>query len=265
MWGPKYPVRERMLGVGAAGAGKSTAVLDLAIKIPEANFYVMDAEPGGAWTPDGGRMNPGNELPNIHPRETTEWETFATAAKDFRAQGKPNDWLIVDLASSGYDMVQDFYTEKVKGCRVDDFYAAFATKRAAAKKGMSRNPYEGDTDWQYIKKMYNAVMSDILNFPGHVFGLATVKKPGREEYEHKEVKDLFVHLGVRPDGHWKLPSLFSTILYFKQARRDEWMFTTVRERNSRTGAGTREYVENKQWSDFSKQYLWEIAGWRPGR
>ena len=264
MIGPRNPIRERILGVGAAGAGKSTAAIDIAIKIPEAKFYVMDAEYGGAWTPDGGRMNPGGEVANIVAKECAEWEQFASTAKEFKAAGRSHDWLVVDLIGTAYDMVQDFYIEKVKGVRVDDFYEAFAEKRASSTKGMSKNPLEGDTDWQYIKKMYNAVMSDILNFPGHVFALASVKPPPRDEYDDKQAKQLFQHLGVRPEGHKKLASLFSTILFFKESKRGEWVFTTVRERNPRVGVA-REYVENVVWSDFSKQYLWDVAGWRPGR
>ena len=259
MWGPRNPIRERILGVGAAGSGKSTAAIDLAIKIPESTFYVMDAEYGGAWTPDGGRMNPGNEVPNIVSVDCTEWERFAKAAKEFKQKGRPQDWLVVDLIGTAYDMVQDHYIEKVKGVRVDDFYEAFAEDR-----GKKKNPLEGDTDWQFIKKMYNAVMSDILNFPGHVFALAAVKPPPRDDYDDKQAKQLFQHLGVRPEGHKKLSNLFSTILYFKEARRGQWVFTTVRERNPRVGV-KREYVENKEWGDFAKQYLWEVASWRPGR
>lgn len=259
MLGPKTPIRERMLGVGAAGAGKSTAVLDLAHKIPEAMFYVMDSELGGAWTPDGGRMNPGNVLPNIVARETADWVSFVKAAKDFRAIGKAHDWLIVDLIGTGYDMVQDYYIEKIKGVDVGDFYEAFAEDR-----GKKKNPLDGETDWQFIKKMYNAAMSDILNFPGHVFGLAGVKPPPRDEYDDKQVKTLFQHLGVRPEGHKKLANLFSTILYFKEQSRGKWVYTTVRERNPRYGP-QREYVENVAWGDFAKDYLWNVAGWRPGK
>lgn len=259
MFGPKFPIRERILGVGAAGAGKSTAALDIAIKIPEATVFVVDAEYGGAWTPDGGRMNPGNEIPNIVTREGTEWPQFREAVQQFKAKGQVHDWLVVDLIGTAYDMVQDYYIEKIKGVSQEDFYEAFAEKR-----GNKKNPLDGDTDWQYIKKMYHPVISDILNFPGHVFAMAGVKPPPRAEYDDKDQRELFQHLGVRPEGHKKLPNLFSTILYFKERKRGEWVFTTVRERNSRVGV-KREYIENKEWDDFAKQYLWEIAGWRPGR
>lgn len=264
MLGPRIPVRERILGVGAAGSGKSTACLDIAIKIPETTVYVMDAEYGGAWTPNGGRMNPGGELANIVAKECTEWEQFAKTAKEFKARGKVHDWLVVDLVGTAYDMVQEYYIEKVKGVKVDEFYESFAEKRASSSKNMSKSPFEGDTDWQYIKRIYNAVMSDILNFPGHVIALAGVKPPPRDEYDDKQAKQMFSHLGVRPEGHKKLSNLFSTILFFRESKRGEWAFTTVRERNSRLKTYQREYVENLVWDDFAKSYLWNIAGWRPG-
>lgn len=248
---PKTPVRERILLIGTAGSGKSTAVLDVALRIPEIPVYVVDTEKGGAWD----RMNPGGEIPNIHSTSATTFPDVRSALKF----GPPttDSWLVVDmLGPNVWDLVQEYYTEITKGKDIEDYFLDFA------KRGKKGNPFEGDTDWVAIKKLYNGVLGDILNFPGHVLCTAGVKALG--ERDDKDVRATFGHLGVRPEGEKHLPHNFSTILYFQEKSRGEYVFTTVRERNGRVGA-QRPYVERVPWSDFSKQYLWEIAGWRPGR
>jgi hypothetical protein len=255
MFAPKTPVRERILAIGPAGSGKSTAVIDIALKIPESTVHVIDAEPGGAWD----RMNPGNEVTNIKVAAAQDWLTFRQSVKDARAQAQVGDWLAVDmLGPTMYDLVQEYYIEKIKGVSSGDFYLDFMDNR-----GKRKNPLEGDTDWMAIKKMYAEVLSDMLNFPGHVIALAGVKPPPRDDYDTKENRELFGAYGVRPEGEKKTAHAFSTILYFAQ-KRGSWTFTTVRERNPRVGM-KREYVEGKVWEDFGRSYLWEVAGWRPGR
>ena len=255
MFAPKTPVRERILGMGYAGTGKSTAAIDIALKIPEVTMHVIDSEPGMAWE----RMNPGGEVPNITTHVVDSWVPFAQKAKELRMSAGAQDWLVVDLLGpTAYDMVQEFYIQAVKGFEVEDFYLDFMKDR-----GKKKNPLDGDTDWQAIKKMYSAFLSDVLNFPGHVFALTGVKPPPRDDQDIKQNRELFSNAGVRPEGQKMTAHAFSTILLFKQ-QGDKWMFDTVRERNPRVGA-KREYVEKKVWEDFGKDYLMMIAGWRPGR
>lgn len=257
MFGPRIPARERILAMGPEGSGKSTAPLDIAIKIPEVTVWVVDTD--RAWTPEGGRMNPCDELPNVKGVPAYEFPQIKPAIEKVSKQAKRDDWLVVDmLGPQAWDGAQEFYTEVTKGKEIEDFYLEFMKK--SGNRG--KNPFEGDTDWVAIKKLYGSVIAAILNFPGHVYCTSGVKAIGdRDEAINKR---LFGPYGVRPDGEKRMGHVFSTVLLMRQKTRDEWTFTTVKDRNGRVGY-RREYVENKPWADFSKQYLWECAGWRPGR
>lgn len=258
---PKFPIPERILGVGDSGSGKSTVALDIAAKLPDVTVNIVDII-DYSWYPCGGRLNPGGEVGNIiaYPADTLEAARNAIQLASHKAS--PSDWLVLDRIGPTYEMAQSDYTRIVKGKAYEDLYLEYLTQQVkTGKKG--KNPLESSTDWQGIKKSYAAFLGDVARFPGHVYATCGVKGPPQAEYDKQDLADMFGHLGVRPEGHAELVKAFSTVLYFR-GRRGKFTFSTLKDRKPRVGEA-REYVEDKEWDRFDKQYLWDLAGWRPGR
>lgn len=244
-WQPKIDPRERILVMGSPGTGKTTAWMSLARKLPEATFYVLDSD----YSVERFLATDYADLTNVVVYLVPEWQDWLDAIADASAKATRDDWLVFDMLPPAWDAVQEWYTEKVFGASIDDF---FLEARVAQKKGSA---FDGRKDWGIINKLYKSKINQtILQFHGHFFATADVK--ALSEDDDKAIKGVFGTYGVRPGGQKHTGHLVATILLMTKKRIGEFYMTTIKDR------GRRE-VENAPVKDLATSYLIPIAGWRP--
>lgn len=239
---PKGVARERILALGGAKVGKTSAYLSIAKKCPESTVHVLDSD----FAMD--RMLEGGDFPNVEVTTVDGWVDYVEGVKAVCAKAKPDDWLVIDFLSGAWDAVQTWYIDKRYGMAPEDY---FTKHELANKKG---NALEGDTDWGVINKNHKALMSLIKRAPCHVFATATSRTVG--DRDDAGLKSTFGAVGSRPEGQKHLSHDFHTLVLFKKSRLGEFQMTTVGDRQ-------RTLVENVPVKEFATDYLLKVAGWRP--
>lgn len=106
---PTSAGRERILVFGGAGMGKTYDWLCLARMSQktgsEAKFYVVDTDA----TVDRMLATEFAELTNVEFHPVYDWAQLVSTINEFQRGMKPDDWLVVDLLSPSWDMVQEYF------------------------------------------------------------------------------------------------------------------------------------------------------------
>ena len=247
---PRTNARERVLAIGGPGVGKSTGILHIARKIPTSQFYVLDTDFAfeRMLTGDNEALHADNGG-NVHVRVATEWADYTAAIPEYQQQMSRDDWLVIDMIGPAWDSVQEFYTDRVFGKDIDQF---FLEARTSQKKGSA---FDGRKDWGVINKLYKSwVLGVIGKTPGHIY--ATTGITALSEDDDRALRNLFGAYGVKPVGQKANAHMFHTVLLLSKGRVGEWRMTTVKDRE-------RAEVENQPVTDFAIEYLLKIARWRP--
>lgn len=263
---------ERILLFGKEGTGKTNAVLSIARRIPDATFYVIDTDYSASYS----RMM-ATEFTDVLEQGNVEqyivgpddWTKLMDAAREVGRKIRQGDWLIVDSMSPTWDAVQGFFTEQVHGHDIESYLLDKRREIADAKKeakdagktpkrgkaaATTLEAFEGWMDWSVINPMYSRLYKLITQQPGHLLITAEGTPLGNEE--QKTVKDIYGPFSLKPRGQKKLGFLTHTVLLTSKDRAGEWYLDTVKDR------GREEMVE-LEMTDFAKQYLQGVAGWKP--
>jgi hypothetical protein len=238
-----YTSRERILAIGAGGAGKTSAWLSIAEKCPDAHFYALDTEL------NVDRMLEGRTLPNVTHEMVFDWPEYRVQTHAYVEKAKPGDWLIVDSIGAAWSSVSRHYTETAKGKSLEDFLM----EKRIAKGDKKGGDFDSGTDWPTINAQYKAWEMDLLkaNRNLHIFMTAPAKAVG--PMDGAEVVALAGRHGMKPEGQKGLGHFAHTVLWLKEARQG-WEMTTLKDRQRKVLAG--EAVSN-----FAVSYLMLVAGW----
>jgi DNA polymerase III delta prime subunit len=246
--GPK----ERILLMGPWGVGKSTAILNIAEMMEQTNaegtVHVVDT------TYEAERNLQGQTNTEIHSVET--WDEYISAVKRIREVGGPSDWLAVDRIDPVWDQAQAGYSEKAFGKDIDQWFLEY---KAAGKEGHAFSGEYG-TNWVAIKRMYEAFMTEVMRFKGHVIATAKavpVQEPNRDGKggDNPDLRAEYGKFGVRPAGEKNLGFMFHTVLLLSEVKQGEYTYTTVRDRR-------REQQKSRSLTGFVPSYLIGVAGWK---
>lgn len=246
---PKGVARERILVMGPSGSGKTTAWMDVA-RNTDAMFYVLDCDFAVE------RMLAGvNEetADRVEHHEVMEWPDFVEKPKEWGKKAESQDWLVVDMISTAWEMVQEYFVEQVFDDDMDQFFLQHRKDlEEQGKKGGS--PLEGFKDWQVINKMYRRFTNTILRWPGNVMAVAPVDRVN-ESTDEKETVAMFGDFGVKPRGQKHTAHLFHTVLLFRGNSEENWRANTIKDRE-------RSHVKKEWLKSFSKDYLVKYGGWK---
>lgn len=254
---------ERILLVGKEGTGKTNAVLTIARRCPDAQFYVIDTDYSASYDrlmyTDFADVG---ERGNVHTYITgpSDWEGIMNAARDIAKKVRKGDWVVVDSMTPTWSAVQGFFSEEVHGDSIEAYMLDVRKKREEAakkggRKGSSLEAFDGWMDWSVINVIYKRLYKLLLTeHPGHLILTAEGQAVG--EQDSKAMRDTYAAYGVRPAGQKQLGFLTHTVLLTKKGRKDDYTLTTVKDRG-------REDVEDMDLDDFAKQYLQGVAGWKP--
>lgn len=264
---PAISPRERILGFGVGGTGKSAALLSIARKCPENAFYVVDTDVGSYDRLLATQYTDVAAVGNVHIHDPEDWdEALSMVNEASRVMGR-DDWLGFDMMTQTWDWVQEWFSENVFGQDIGDYFLEVRqAKQEMRNKGKkdegggrdkkSLGALEGWMDWPVINKQYNKIYRALLRCPGHVYLAAEQTKVGDDD--DKDTKDLLGPYGVKPKGQKRLPHIPHTVLMFTKTRIGEFQLTTIKDRG-------RPELERASFEDFARDYLMRVAGWRPGK
>lgn len=257
------PRRERILGYGPEGSGKSSMWVSIAewiykTKSP-AKVRVIDTDT--AW--DAMRPTDGHLDDIVIPFPIYEWSDYKTGIETIRRDGKPDDWFVIDLTNRVWDDAQRAYTELVFGKQVDEFYLEVKMKNERAGQIVETVGGDYGTNWQHIKTMYESVMGPIHRYRGHVLCCAAADvvknnpKGGAAFNDTAEIIGRYGRIGYKPAGEKRIGHLFHTTLFLADTQKG-FRVTTAKDR------GERPYVAGKEVTpDFVVAYLVAVGGWKP--
>lgn len=264
------PIRERIMLFGPPKVGKTHQFLTIARHHKElgsdAKFYAISTDTSFEVL----MMNPEfQELDNVIWEDAVHFQDYVELARKFTAQMEPHDWLTVDLMSDAWSAVQDEYARvqtKHAGGNIEDVGDLWAT----GSDGGEKYPIAG-WEWGMPNARYRILANNILlRCPGHlllVYGQKEMlgESGSGKTAEKKNVKEMFGHLGVKPNGQKDDPFRYHTVIAVDSAGPNQQQMATAGERwgyRKRLGkAMSNGQVRLAPIEDFFDDYLVEIAGW----
>lgn len=248
---PQEQLHERILAIGAPGAGKSRAWLSIARLAQRtgspARFYCLDTDYAIA------RMlyTEFRDLRNVTVYETASWVACENALSEVLRVVTWDDWIITDMIDIPWDLVQAYFTEEIWQQDIGKYFLEVRK----ALKGDNLHPFSGWTDWQVINKIYQTWMSKLIyHSNAHIFATSKIEATDVKTDE-KDTLAIFGAYGVKPRGQKHLGHQFHTVLLFSCLKPGDWRLTTVKDRG-------RKPFEGAPLKDFAMQYLVARAGWK---
>jgi hypothetical protein len=249
------------MAFGHEGSGKSSGILSIARRSPDAKFWVIDND--NAYdrlleTDFTDVWNMENVLfagEHFGKRPLNDWDNVVGAIKYATDNMDRDDWLVIDMVSKLWSVVQEAFIDKVFDRDIDDYFMHIRQLKAKAgddKKALGA--MDGWKDWPVINSMYSQRVADkLLNCPGHLYVVAESQKISDED--DKGIRDLYGPFGVKPAGQKRSGHIMQTVMFFtKNSRTQEYKMSTIKDRG-------RAMWTDDVFQDFAIDYLVNTAGW----
>jgi RecA/RadA recombinase len=272
------PARERILVYGETSSGKTSAALSLAAfhqrRGSEARFFALSSgDLAYEQMLDAPRYA---ALTNVEYEDCFEygdWIThgrrFLEAAKKRAKTGPSEDWLIVDLYSSLWGLVQQTYIDQIATVAGKDDDSTDFWTRAALRAETSNNGFEmfSDINWQFCNKIYGDIQRIMGRWPGHVIAVAAAKpvekdRGGKVTEADANYAEWFGKLGSKPAGQKEMAYEFRDVVFCKRLGNGKHTLTTAKARERAA-----EPLKGAEWDvdsplGFFGAFLKPVAGWK---
>lgn len=250
---------ERLLLFGDAGAGKSSAVCNMARYMPDKQFWIADTDVSFAYD----RMlateyQDVDAQGNVHVLMSTDWDEYTANMDQIMAQADPKvDVLVVDNGTFPWQWVQDHHTNAQYGVDIDDYYLQLKRQYHDDTKGYMAAVAEG-MSWPLVnKKFHKGFYRPFHKWAGHAVIVTQAKQVSKQEKDEDIVAQFKVH-GAMPAGQKDLSYVMATnILMLDRGKiggKQTWAISTTKDRG-------RDKVEKMEIDEFARDYLVDIAGW----
>jgi hypothetical protein len=226
--------RERILLYGGHGVGKSLSWIDVAMEMRkrgnEGKLYVLDTDAAvedlfdELW-PEGRDM--------IENWVVSDFEELSEATVELlshKPDSENGDFVVIDLISSVWEWVQEFYAEKVYGMTIEDYITETSTLIHAAKEAGEKGHERefGDWkpgDWMHMKKIYLGWERKlVLGGRGHVIACAEESEMNAFVTKDRDIKAYSGTgggIGFRPRGQNSLGHRFRTVIRVQKTGVDQ--------------------------------------------
>lgn len=252
---PAEPIAERLVVMGSYGAGKTFSYWTI-LTHTDSHFYILDTDRTVPRFLHSARFKEHADRVTWHAPKS--WPEYTESLEKWAATMGPNDWLIVDNITKAWAEVQNYFSREVFGTdSAEHFLQHRKAIEEAKKKGGSEwaNPFDGQTDWQTINKLYDAFVSAYLYAPGHVYLAANAKELHYREQKSQDMQ-MYQAYGVKPDGQKHLGHSCDTVLYLNKPAPNDYRLSTVKDRE-------RDELVSTPVKDFALSYLLNVGGWLP--
>lgn len=265
-------LQERICNFGVAGVGKSTDFYTIPALAhatgSDMKFHIIDSDYSAEMMLSDAELG-FDEIPPemIEIEHVDDWESLMGAFERFqgvkeRVDGRntytdgiigPQDWLLVDMLTPAWTWVQDWYTRKMWGQTLDEYFMEARSKRVGGKK--AGNPFADgeDNHWTYINNEYGKVNERILKAGFHVF--ATAEQKGLPKDADKAIRSEFGPIGFIPAGQKRTPHLFHSCFHKTVNYDGEFEVTSAKNRS-------RPKLQSKVVKNFAKNVLVGNRGWK---
>lgn len=251
--------RERILGFGPMGSGKSTAARTIAEFMHESDtMYVIDCD--NRW--DGILDNHPELEDRVQVYHARDWESFMEAFKRAMRTAKRDDWIVVDSMTWPWAWIQRWYIRKTHGEEMPDFLVDHRMRQIQAGQLTRKDKADGGEsamliEWSYLNSVWmSQVAEPIVNCPCNLFVIAEGKQIRGDGRERQDVVDLFGTFGYKPESQWRLGFQARSVVLFTKTARQEFEFDNSVKDDERE-------VGKAKWDDFAMAYLVKRAGWKP--
>lgn len=248
---PKGRSREKILLFGWGKVGKSTAILSLAKRNTDDQFYIIDTEGKMDYTID---RNFGDvQLDNVHVTVIgqDDWPGLMKALAEIRAKVKPDDWLVIDSITESWGAVCNFVADKKYGATREDYWEKLFEAKPDTNIGK-----EGGLDlpWaQVINPSYYKLYGMLKNWPSHVLATAQIDEVDAKS-DREGVRQAFGSVGVKPKGQKDLYFQFHEVLLLEKDKNDI-------HKMSAFGTSSGIHFRDEPFKDWAMDYLMKKAGW----
>lgn len=253
---PGANLLERILVIGAYGAGKTQAYWSILDHTPESvRLFVIDNDQSVERFVTSERFQPHSHRVTWHvPRE---WPEYIDSMDKWTRDMSPHDWLVIDNTTKARDDLHDYYARRVYDkSAADHFLDHQVGMKAAQARGETEwnSAFDAD-DYQAINKLYSRFLDLYLNAPGHVFLTANAKDVHFRE-KTKQDMQMYAAYGVKPDAQKVTGHACSTLLYLSKPAPSDYRISTVKDRQ-------RQELTSAPVKEFALTYLVGVAGWQP--
>jgi hypothetical protein len=252
--------RERIVGYGDRGGGKSSTYISIADWLErtgsDRKVWLFDSDLGwDANRDETGALDSFVEVISVDREQYGGSGGWTAKLRQVRGQVHCDDWAVVDLQTHAWEGAQRYYWGEKSGN--DSLAELWLRNRPQDVSG------DHGTNWGVINKFYGEWTASVVNLGCHVLFLASASEMRRGDAEPLDSRNFYGNVGWRVEGQKDLRGEGNTVLYMFEAN-GRYRYSTVKERGP-IGRGKRERLVNEDVTDkgFVPGYLIRVAGWRP--
>lgn len=245
---------ERIMIYGDGGSRKTSAIIQLARKLPEATFRVVECD----WSPSMAVFLslPENEnVTNIVYEEVfpDDFDRQLELCQWQQAESKLGDWAAFDSFTHTWEAAQQKYVESMFADHEDA--DAYYMARRAEKSG-KEGDLDGWMDWPYIKRWHNKLYREIAKCRANYIMTWEQQSVNADHLKGaREEQNLFAREKFMPRGRKQFAHVPRTIMHFEvHPQTGVATYTTLKDRG-------RDLQREHANSDLFRDYLIPVAGW----
>lgn len=260
-WQPPGNSRERILTYGGPGSWKTTAIFEIAKKI-DGTVYTIDTDDSHSMILE--RMYP--EIDNVDVGLANgEWPGTVAAIERAEKLASRDDWVAYDSTSDMWDQVIDHFSGIICGKDLPEFLTSFVARvgqTEAKKTGVQGAMIEMGL-YDYVNPTWRKeIVRRTKASKHHIYMTAQAGEAGKNPREDALTKQLYGQFGYKPRTQKELGFNAATVLLLgKNKLGTKGNYSVVKD----WGRSTKELQRDVDYDSFAGDFLFKVAGWRPGR